>query len=208
MGGLVTFLVGAVLATTRPWEQAPTCPPIAAHPTWSVARRWDEALLDAIRRALPNPPVHARNLFHVSVAMWDAWAAYDPTASGYLFREKLHAPNPSGARNEAISYAAYRVLTSRFIKSVGADASLGEFDDLMDALCLPIADSRIDGDSPAAVGNRIAKALLDIEQTAQLPRCVLGDVRGTRRSTHPSSWGRRGSRSPTRTAGSRSRSNT
>ena len=161
----VVVVVGAVLATTRPWEQAPTCPPIAAHPTWSVARRWDEALLDAIRRALPNPPVHARNLFHVSVAMWDAWAAYDPTASGYLFREKLHAPNPSGARNEAISYAAYRVLTSRFIKSVGADASLGEFDDLMDALCLPIADSRIDGDSPAAVGNRIAKALLDIEET-------------------------------------------
>ena len=161
----VVVVVGAVLATTRPWEQAPTCPPIAAHPTWSVARRWDEALLDAIRRALPNPSVHARNLFHVSVAMWDAWAAYDPTASGYLFREKLHAPNPSGARNEAISYAAYRVLTSRFIKSVGADASLGEFDDLMDALCLPIADSRIDGDSPAAVGNRIAKALLDIEET-------------------------------------------
>ena len=161
----VVVVVGAVLATTRPWEQAPTCPPIAAHPTWSVARRWDEALLDAIRRALPNPPVHARNLFHVSVAMWDAWAAYDPTASGYLFREQLHAPNPTGARNEAISYAAYRVLTSRFIKSVGADASLGEFDDLMDALCLPIGDGRTDGDSPAAVGNRIAKALLDIEQT-------------------------------------------
>jgi hypothetical protein len=63
------------------------------HPEWSVARGWDEALLDAIRRALPNPPVHARNLFHLSVAMWDAWAVYDPQATGYLTTEKVVAAN-------------------------------------------------------------------------------------------------------------------
>ena len=63
--------------------------------------------------------VHARNLFHTSVAMWDAWAAYDPTASGYLFKEKLHVNrcDVAAARNEAISYAAYRILTARFIKA-------------------------------------------------------------------------------------------
>jgi len=157
----VVVVVGAVLVGTRPWERAPACPPIADHPSWSVARRWDEALLDAIRRSLPNPPVHARNLFHVSVAMWDAWAAYDTTASGYLFKEKIHAADVPAARNEAISYAAYRVLTARFIKAVGADKSLSEFDDLMDALCLPIAITGAEGDSSAAVGNRIAKAVLD-----------------------------------------------
>ena len=92
-------------------------------PDWSVARRWDEALLDAIRRALPAPTVHARNLFHTSVAMWDAWAAYDPTASGYLVKEKDTAADVTAARNEAISYAAYRVLSARFIKAVGGDAS-------------------------------------------------------------------------------------
>jgi uncharacterized protein DUF6851 len=154
-------VIGATLAVTRPWERSAACPPIAAHPTWSVARRWDEALLDAIRRSLPNPPVHARNLFHLSVAMWDAWAAYDPTASGYLFREKPRASNNAAARNEAISYAAYRVLSARFIKAVGADASLSEFADLMDALCLPVATTSIDGDAPAAVGNRVAKTVLD-----------------------------------------------
>jgi hypothetical protein len=157
----LVVVTGAILAATRPWERAPTCPPIADSPTWSVARRWDEALLDAIRRSLPNPPVHARNLFHVSVVMWDAWAAYDPTASGYVFKEKLHAGDVTGARSEAISYAAYRVLSARFIKAVGADKSLSEFDDLMDALCFPISITRTDGDSPAAVGNRIAKAVLD-----------------------------------------------
>src|SRR5712692_8950325 len=139
----VVIVGGAVLGTTRPWEPStPACPQIAEQGTSSVARRWDEALLDAIRRSLPNPPVHARNLFHVSVAMWDAWGTYDTTASGYVFTEKQHVgPCDAAARNEAISYAAYRVLTARFIKAVGADKSLSEFADLMDALSYPIAIS-------------------------------------------------------------------
>ena len=86
-----------------------------------MARRWDEALLDAIRRALPAPTVHARNLYHTSAAMWDAWAAYDPVASGVFVKEKLSASNVAAARNEAISYAAYRLLSSRYIKAVGGD---------------------------------------------------------------------------------------
>jgi hypothetical protein len=166
VAGLVTAIVvgGAVLGTTAPPEPVtPPCPPSAYQGTSSVARRWDDALLDAIRRSLPNPPVHARNLFHVSVAMWDAWAAYDATATGYLFKEKLHVdPCDVGtARNEAISYAAYRILTARFIKAVGADTSLSEFADLMDALSYPTATTTTEGDTPAAVGNRIAKAVLD-----------------------------------------------
>ncbi|MGZ6265498.1 MAG: vanadium-dependent haloperoxidase [Candidatus Limnocylindrales bacterium] len=157
------LLAAGGLVAVRPWQASPTPtpkPPIAAHPQWSVARAWDEALLDAIRRALPNPPVHARNLFHTSVAMWDAWAAYDPQASGYLVKEKDTAPDVAAARNEAISYAAYRVLTARFIKAVGADKSLSEFDDLMDSLHYPLTVTTTEGTSPAAVGNRIAAAVL------------------------------------------------
>jgi hypothetical protein len=161
----VILVSGAIVGVTRPWEAGPACAPIADHPSWSVARRWDEAMLDAIRRSLPNPPVHARNLFHVSVAMWDAWAAYDPTASGYLFKEKVSAADVPAARNEAISYAAYRVLSARFIKAVGADKSLSEFDDLMDGLCLPITNIGTDGGSAAAVGNRIARTVLDYGKT-------------------------------------------
>ena len=148
------------LAVTRPWDTTSACPAPADHPAWTVARRWDEALLDAIRRALPNPPVHARNLFHTSVAMWDAWAAYDPTASGYIVHEKHSASDPTAARNAAISYAAYRVLTNRFVKAVGADQSMSEFADLMDTLCYPVAVTTTDGDTPAAVGNRIGAAVI------------------------------------------------
>jgi hypothetical protein len=143
------------LAVTRPWVQQPQCPPIAAHPDWSVARRWDEATLDAIRRALPNPPLHARNLFHTSAAMWDAWAAYEPTASGYFLNEKHTASDVAAAREEAMSYAAYRVLTERYMKATGGSDSLSEFDDVMDSLCYPLTVTTTQGDSPAAVGKRI-----------------------------------------------------
>ena len=158
-------LVTGTLAVTHPWSSEPRCPAVAEHPDWSVARRWDEALLDAIRRALPNPPVHARNLFHTSVAMWDAWAAYDPTATGYIATEKAQAADVPAARAEAISYAAFRVLTARYIKAVGGDVSLSEFDDVMDSLCYPIDVTTTEGSTPAAVGNRIAAAVLAYGKT-------------------------------------------
>jgi len=159
------LILGSVTAVVRPWEQPVACKPSPAHPGWSVARMWDEALLDAIRRALPNPPVHARNLFHTSVAMWDAWAAYDPHASGYISTEKVEATDPGAARNESISYAAHRVLTARFTKSVGAEESLQEFDQLMEVLCYPSDNRTTSGNSPAALGNRIGEAVLAYGRT-------------------------------------------
>jgi hypothetical protein len=153
-------ILGSVTAVIRPWERPAVCKPSAAHPGWSVARMWDAALLDAIRRALPNPPVHARNLFHTSVAMWDAWAAYDPHASGYISTEKVQATDPGAARDETISYAAYRVVTARFRKSVGAEESLQEFDQLMEVLCYPTENRTTSRNSPAALGNRIGEAVL------------------------------------------------
>ena len=79
----------------------------------SVARVWDEAVLDAIRRDVPAPTVHARNLFHVSAALWDAWAAYDPGADGYFVDDERSAEDVRAAREAAISYAAYRILLHR-----------------------------------------------------------------------------------------------
>lgn len=154
------LVVGGVVAVARPWGPYRDCPPHAEHPDWSVARRWDEALLDAIRRALPAPTVHARNLYHTSAAMWDAWAAYDPVARGVFVNEKRSAIDVAAARDEAISYAAYRVLTSRYINAVGGNESLSEFADLMDSLCYPLDVATTEGDTPAALGNRIAGTIL------------------------------------------------
>jgi hypothetical protein len=99
----------------------PACPPstIDRVPDGSIARRWNEQLLDSIRRDIPRPGVHARNLFHVSVAMWDAWAAYDATADGYLHRTRVASPDPQADRTIAISHAAYRVLRHRYQGAIG-----------------------------------------------------------------------------------------
>src|SRR6266542_5422231 len=160
-----TAVVMAAVVVVRPWSTVPPCPAISDHPDWSVARRWDEALLDAIRRALPAPTVHARNLFHTSAAMWDAWAAYDPVAAGYFVKGKHAASDVSAARNEAISYAAYGVLTERYQNSVGGPDSLAEFDALIHALCYDVDMTSTTGESPAALGNRIAQAVIEYAGT-------------------------------------------
>ena len=126
----------------------------------SVARVWDEALLDAIRRDVPAPTVHARNLFHTSAAMWDAWAAYDPQADGYFVHEKLQADDVLAAREAAISYAAYRLLLWRYSRAAGLQETFDELVDTMRSLCYRIDYVSTEGDSPAALGNRIAAAAI------------------------------------------------
>jgi hypothetical protein len=132
----------------------------------SVARLWNEQLLDAIRIDMPHPPKHARNLHHTAIAMYDAWAAYDPAAIGYLHNEKV-SPLPGdieAARAEAISYAAYRVLRARFTGSPGQSTALANFDNQLTALgySTTFAQSAIThGTTPAEVGRRIGQLVLN-----------------------------------------------
>ena len=126
----------------------------------SVARIWNEALLNAIRRDTPAPTVHARNLFHTSAAMWDAWAAYDPDAKGYFVQEKLSAEDVTAAREAAISYAAYRILLHRYSLASGLQETFDELTATMESLCYRIDHVETEGDSPAVLGNRIAAAVI------------------------------------------------
>ncbi len=131
-----------------------------ARPAWgqSVARVWDEQALDAIRIDKARPPVHARNLWHLSAAMYDAWAAYDPTGAGFLDREKLSGT--PAAQAEAVSYAAYRVLNDRYALSPNAASSLAAFSTQMTALGYDPSITTTVGNSPAAVGNRVAAKVI------------------------------------------------
>ena len=47
--------------------------------------------------------------------------------------------------------AAYRLLTARYLTSVGASDSLSEFDDIMDGLCYPLDRTTTDGDSESTI---------------------------------------------------------
>jgi hypothetical protein len=131
----------------------------APYTTWSAARIWDEETLAAIRVDNPRPPVHARNLFHVSAAMWDAWRAYDDTGDAYLVDEHpVASGDVEDDRAIAIGFAAYRILHHRYTNSLGADQTLPALDARMAALGLDPTFTSTVGDSPAAVGNRIGAA--------------------------------------------------
>jgi len=132
------------------------------NPEWSIARQWDEEALQAIRLSTPRPPVHARNLYHVSAAMYDAWSVYHPIARGVYMREKKTAVDSAAARREAISFAAYRVLKARFVAGNGPNIATiqANLDSLLLALGYDKNFTSTVGDSPAAVGNRVASAVL------------------------------------------------
>jgi hypothetical protein len=151
---------GLSLAASGTWSaQVDGCVPEPSEQ--SVARQWNEAALDAVRRDLPAPTVHARNLFHVSVAMWDAWAAYNDAAPGYFVDEEAESADVVADRHEAISYAAYRVLEHRYLTAAGASDSLPQFDALMQASCYDTDITDTEGEGPAALGNRVAAAVIE-----------------------------------------------
>ena len=126
----------------------------------SVARGWNETLLESIKRDLVRPPVQARNLFHTSVAMYDAWAAYDAEAQGYFFNEKVTSKNTESARHESISYAAYRVMKHRFAASPNVTVINSILNAQMAALGYSIKVTTVVGNTPAAVGNRVAALVI------------------------------------------------
>jgi hypothetical protein len=79
---------------------------------------WNDQLLDVIRAypAPTGPTVTARALGVLHTATYDAWAAYDPVAK--VTRPDGPAQQTTGNtlanKQEAISYAAYRVLNDLF----------------------------------------------------------------------------------------------
>lgn len=139
----------------------------------SVARRWNEVLLEAIRNDLARPTIHARNLFHTSTALYDSWAVFDQTAETYLLGKTVHGfpcpfngiANPmdvQAAQEETMSYAAYRVLSHRFSTSPGALVSQNMFDTLMANLGYDINLTSTDYStgSYAALGNYLAENII------------------------------------------------
>ncbi len=129
-------------------------------PHGSIARRWNEQLLGAVRRDLPRPTVHARNLYHVSVAQWDAYAAYDATLKGVIVDEAINDADEE-QRQAAISYASYRVLSHRYKNAIGGAVSQACFDAFMDKLDYSVDKTITKGNSGVAWGNRVAQAIIE-----------------------------------------------
>ena len=139
----------------------------------SIAREWNEQLLNAIRNDFARPTVHARNLFQVSAVMYDAWAAYRPDANPYLLGrtvggfdcpfEGVSIPEDTlAAQREAISFAAYRLMEHRFEDSPGAFGILFSINQKMNLMGYDVNNTSTDyvNGGPAELGNYIADQMI------------------------------------------------
>ncbi len=140
----------------------------------SVARQWNEVLLEGIRNDFARPTVHARNLFHVSSIMYDAWAAYEKDADTYLLGKTVdgytfpytgvpEVTDTKEAQEIAMSYAAYRLLRYRFQNSPGASETIPLLIDLMNDLGLDPNYISINYafEGPAALGNYLGLQMIN-----------------------------------------------
>ena len=153
--GLLSGLL-LIIATPAGAQRRPEAVPREGYEP-SVVVRWNEALLEALRRTGFRPMWTARALAMTHTAMYDAWAAYDAVATGVHWDGDLRRPlreRTAGSARAAVSVAAYRVLVDLFPAQRTA-----LFDPLLASLGLTATPA--DEASPAAVGTHCAALLLE-----------------------------------------------
>ncbi|MFN2262422.1 MAG: T9SS type A sorting domain-containing protein [Psychroflexus sp.] len=141
----------------------------------SVAKEWNEEVLNAIRNDFARPTVHARNLFHTSVAMYDIWASFNSQSETYFLGNTLNGytctfngftsnETNSEAIEKAISFAVYRLINHRFEFSPGYLTDIKpSIENLMSSYGYDINYTNTDyssGDS-RALGNYIAQEIIN-----------------------------------------------
>lgn len=160
-----------------PTNPSPDCTEDVEYPVistgHSMARQWNEMLLESIRGDFARPTVHARNLWHSSMLMWDAWAVMEPTTcsaflgqdyAGFVagFDGFTPASGIAAARDEAIAYGMYRLLKHRFANAPQATNLSTGYDVHMATLGYDITFTSTDystGDG-RALGNYLAEQLI------------------------------------------------
>jgi len=153
------------------------CTPPTDYPVVSteldIARQWNEMLLASIRLDFARPTVHARNLYHISAAMWDAWATYNEGCH-YLLGKDLDGfftpftpfelpDDKTAALDSAISYACYRILSHRFVNAPNAVLLQQAYDEHMNALGYDTGITTTDYSTGSAValGNYIGEKIIE-----------------------------------------------
>ncbi|ELS02649.1 hypothetical protein Xen7305DRAFT_00023670 [Xenococcus sp. PCC 7305] len=127
-------------------------------PSPTISVLWDQAVQEAVVNTAPGPTIASRAYSIVHTAIFDAWAAYDLTAISTQLGEDLQRPEAEVTednKQEAISYAAYRVLENLFPSQTAI------FDALMAELGYDTDNLTTDITTAAGIGNVSAQTLLD-----------------------------------------------
>ena len=143
----------------------------------SSARDWMDIILGMITEDGQGPTIQARNLFHTSAAMYDAWAAYDSNQETFFLGKSYHgfnlpfnrdfkktSKNIDSLRKIAISHAAFRVIEGRYNQYGSKGRTFDYLDRKMDSLGFQIINRKSDYEngSPEALGNYIANYIIKL----------------------------------------------
>ena len=130
-------------------------------PSPTISVLWDRAVQQAVINTRVGPTVASRAYSIVHTAIYDAWAAYDPSAVATQLGDDLQRPeseNTEANKAEAMSFSAYRVLSDLFPEQVEI------FNGVMATLGLDPNNTTTDTSTPAGIGNVSAQALLAFRQ--------------------------------------------
>jgi len=171
---LTLSLIEGTNQATINTNAVPANPIIITNPMYSVTRNWMELLLESIRNDFARPTVHARNLYHSSVLMYDMWAAYQNVSVPFFLGRTVDnytcsysgiptSSNIAADREMAISFAMYRLLKHRFQNSPAAGTMFPQYDLYMTSLGYDISDisTNYATGNPAALGNYIAQEMIN-----------------------------------------------
>lgn len=125
--------------------------------TPTVSAIWDKAVQEAVIAASPGPTIASRAYAIMHTAMFDAWSAYDQTATSTVLGDTLQRPQSENTdlnKSVAMSFAAYRVLEDLFADQTAS------FDAVMQQLGFNPANQNVDA-TPAGIGNQMAAAILE-----------------------------------------------
>ncbi len=142
----------------------------------SIARKWMDTLLEMIKVDGQGPTIEARNIFHMTVGMYDAWAIYDEKAEPFLLGKTIRdftcefdvslltqVDNIDSLRGVVMSYAAYRILDFRY-RQYGSKGRTMEFlDELSLELGLQtnLTSTDYSNGSAIALGNYIGECVIN-----------------------------------------------
>ena len=122
---------------------------------------------------MQRPTVHARNLFHISTAMYDTWTLYADQGKPYFIEGEFDAmkmavqSNDQSTVEEAISFVAYRLIKASFVNSPGVDETFALADQLMIDLGYDagISSTIYETGNASSVGNAIAEIVINYGYT-------------------------------------------
>ncbi|MBE9071968.1 vanadium-dependent haloperoxidase [Microcystis sp. LEGE 08355] len=132
--------------------------PVSSAQAVTVASDWIGAATQGVRNQPQGPTVASRLYGILGTAMYDAWSAYEATPISTVLGDTLQRPtseNTQANKQEAISFAAYRVLTE-LLPTQTANLTAR-----MNSLGYDPNNTSTDTTTAAGIGNTIAATLMN-----------------------------------------------